>query len=196
MIERAQPSQPPPHATANPWTTLSSRGVYRNPWIHVREDQVLNPSGGRGIYGVVEYQNRAVGVIPIDDEGCTWLVGQYRYTHDRYEWEIPEGGCPAGEELLACARRELREETGLVAERYELLLGELQLSNSTTDERAFLYVARGLHQLDAAPEETEALAVWRLPLTEAIAMACDGRIRDAMSVAGLLRLGLAVAGAG
>lgn len=196
MTERARRFPPPPHPTANPWTTLSSRPVYRNPWIHVREDTVLNPSGGEGIYGVVEYQNRAVGVIPVDEEGCTWLVGQYRYTHDRYEWEIPEGGCPAGEELLACARRELREETGLVAEHYELLLGELQLSNSTSDERAFLYVARGLRQLDAAPEETEALVVWRLPLAEAVAMACDGRIRDAMSVAGLLRLGLGLAGGG
>lgn len=184
------PAAEPAHRADNPWTMLSSRSVYRNPWIHVREDQVRNPSGGRGIYGVVEYQNRAVGVIPVDTDGHTWLVGQYRYTHDRYEWEIPEGGCPAGEELLECARRELREETGLVAARYELLLGELQLSNSTSDERAWLYVAEGLTQQNADPEETEALELWRLPLAEAVAMAADGRIRDAMSVAGLLRLGL------
>jgi len=103
---------------ANPWTTLSTRVVYDNKWIRVREDQVINPAGGPGIYGVVEYKNRAVGVVPVDDEGFTWLVGQYRYTQGRYEWEIPEGGCPVGENLLDCARRELREETGLIAEHY------------------------------------------------------------------------------
>lgn len=179
---------PPP---ANPWTTLSTREVYRNPWIRVREDQVRNPRGGPGIYGVVEYRNRAVGVIPIDDDGCTWLVGQYRYTHDSYEWEIPEGGCPEGEALEACARRELREETGLEAGSLTLLAADLQLSNSVSDERAYLFVARDLSHVGAEPEDTEELAVWRLPLTEAIAMAVDGRIRDAMSVIGLLRLALA-----
>jgi len=182
---RCVSTTPPP---ANPWTTLSSREVYANPWIRVREDQVLNPRGGPGIYGVVEYRNRAVGVIPIDDDGCTWLVGQYRYTHDRYEWEIPEGGCPEGETLEACARRELREETGLEASELSLLAGDLQLSNSVSDERAYLFVARGLSHVGADPDDTEDLALWRLPLTEAIAMAVDGRIRDAMSVIGLLRL--------
>jgi len=175
-------------STDNPWTTLDSREVYRNPWIAVREDQVLNPRGGPGIYGVVEFQNRAVGVIPIDDEDHTWLVGQYRYPHHSYEWEIPEGGCPAGESLEACAARELREETGLVASELSLLLGDVQLSNSASDEKAYLFVARGLTQLDADPEDTEQLALRRLPLREAIEMALDGRIRDAMSVIGLLRL--------
>jgi len=179
---------PPP---ANPWTTLSTREVYRNPWIRVREDQVRNPRGGRGIYGVVEYRNRAVGVIPIDDDGFTWLVGQYRYTHDSYEWEIPEGGCPEGETLEACARRELREETGLEAGSLTVLAAGLQLSNSVSDERAYLFVARDLSHVGAEPEDTEELTVWRLPLAEAIAMAVDGRIRDAMSVIGLLRLALA-----
>ncbi|HSJ01117.1 MAG TPA: NUDIX hydrolase, partial [Verrucomicrobium sp.] len=106
----------------NPWTTLTTREVYHNPWIRIREDQVINPSGGPGIYGVVEFKNRAVGVIPIDEDGNTWLVGQYRYCHESYEWEIPEGGCPAGEELVDCARRELLEETGIEAQAFELIL--------------------------------------------------------------------------
>lgn len=172
----------------NPWTTLSTREVYDNKWIRVREDQVINPSGGRGIYGVVEFKNRAVGVVPIDHEDHTWLVGQYRYTHNRYEWEIPEGGCPEGEELLACAIRELREETGLIAESYELLAGDVQLSNSTTNEVAYLYTARGLHLASANPEDTEQLEVRRLPVNEAIRMAMEGEIRDGMSVIALCKL--------
>jgi 8-oxo-dGTP pyrophosphatase MutT (NUDIX family) len=174
---------------SNPWTTLSSREVYSNPWIRVREDRVINPSGGPGIYGVVEYKNRAVGVIPIDEEGFTWLVGQYRYTHNLYEWEIPEGGCPEGEELLDCAQRELLEETGILAREYEMILDGIQLSNSVSDEKAYIFVARGLSFVNATPEETEKLEVRRVPLRDAIQMVLDGEIRDGMSVAGLLRIG-------
>lgn len=173
----------------NPWTTISSRVTYDNPWIRVREDQVINPSGGPGIYGVVEFKNRAVGVIPLDETGHTWLVGQYRYTHHSYEWEIPEGGCPEGEDMLDCAKRELLEETGIVASHYELILEDIQLSNSTTNEVASIYVARGLDFTIAQPEPTEKIAVKRVSLEEAIEMARDGTIRDGMSVMGLLWLG-------
>ena len=121
-------------------------------------------------------------------------MGQYRYTHDSYEWEIPEGGCPAGETLEACALRELQEETGLVAAELTPLLSPalspLQLSNSTTNETAYLFVARGLTVGEANPEDTEVLALWRLPLADAVAMALDGRIRDVLSVVALLRLAL------
>lgn len=173
----------------NPWTTLSTREVYLNPWIRVREDAVLKPNGTPGIYGVVEYRNRAVGVVPIDDQDHTWLVGQYRYTQNRYEWEIPEGGCPEGESLEDCARRELLEETGLIAAHLEPLLLDLQLSNSVSNETAHLFVARHLTQEAPQPEDTEQLAVRRLPLDEAITMAATGQIRDAMSVIALLALG-------
>ena len=178
----------PSPETVNPWQTLSSREVYDNPWIRVREDQVLNPRGRPGIYGVVEYKNRAVGVIPLDEEDHTWLVGQYRYTHDIYEWEIPEGGCPEGESLVECARRELLEEAGIIARDYEMILEGLQLSNSVSNEKAFIFLARGLSFVEAEPEETEQIIAKRVPVAEAIRMAADGEIRDAMSVAGLLKL--------
>lgn len=172
----------------NPWQTVSTRAAYTNPWIHVREDQVIKPTGGPGIYGVVEYKNIAVGVIPIDDEDHTWLVGQWRYTHGSYEWEIPEGGCPEGESTAETARRELLEETGIVAEKVEPLLTGIQLSNSTTNEVCDVFIATGLSHAEAAPEDTEELEVLRLPLTEAIQMARDGRIRDSVSVMALLAL--------
>lgn len=173
----------------NPWTTINSRVAYDNPWIRVREDQVINPSGGPGVYGVVEYKNRAVGVIPLDEAGHTWLVGQYRYTHHSYEWEIPEGGCPEGEELLDCARRELLEETGIIASNYELIIEDVQLSNSTTNEVACIFVARGLKFAAARPDSTERITVKRVSLEEAIEMAREGTIRDGLSVIGLLWLG-------
>lgn len=170
----------------NPWVTHSTRTVYENPWIRVTESQVTNPSGNPGIYGVVHFRNRAIGVVPIDAEGHTWLVGQYRYTLGSYEWEIPEGGCPDGESPLEAAKRELREETGLIAGQYRVLLDNLALSNSVSDERATIYVATDLTKAEADPEETEALQVRRLPLEEAIAMVRRGEITDSISVIALL----------
>lgn len=170
----------------NPWQTTGTRPVYDNAWIRVREDAVIRPDGAPGIYGVVEFKNRAVGVVPLTREGDTFLVGQYRYPLERYSWEIPEGGSPAGESVLESARRELREETGLLADRWTCL-GELHLSNSVTDEVGCVFLAEDLTPGPAEPEGTERLALRRVPLVVAYQMAMTGEITDALAVIGLAR---------
>lgn len=170
----------------NPWKILSQEEKYNNKWIRVTEYQVINPGGGRGIYGKVHFKNRAVGIVPLDNEGNTWLVGQYRFTLDEYSWEIPEGGAPEGEDLLQCARRELLEETGLSAQRWSLLT-TLHTSNSVTDERGWVFLAEDLSEGPSQPEESEAdIKVIKLPLAQAIEMVASGKITDCMSMIGLL----------
>lgn len=169
----------------SPWKTLSSRTVYDNPWIRVSEDQVTRPDGLPGIYGVVHFKNLAIGVIAIDAEGYVHLVGQYRYVLNRYSWEIPEGGCPEGEDPLVAAQRELAEETGFQARAWELL-GEADLSNSVTDERALWFLATDLVQAEAKPDGSEVLAHRRVSLDEALKMIDRKEITDALSILGLL----------
>lgn len=169
------------------WHRKSRDIVYRNNWITVFHDEVVNPSGGDGIYGVVRFENLAIGIVPLDDEGHTWLVGQHRYPHDRYSWEIPEGGGKLGIDPLESAQRELQEEVGLGARRWERVL-DLDLSNSVTDEVAIVFVARDLYPLEATPEETEDLALVRVPFAEAVERVMRGEITDAISVAGLLKV--------
>ena len=174
-----------PTDPANPWTTRGSRVVYTNPWIKVREDQIVRPDGQPGIYGVVQFQNKAVGVLPVDADGSVWLVGQYRYPLGLYSWEIPEGGGPIGEDPETTARRELREETGLVAGHLEPI-SLTHLSNSVSDEVAHLYRATELTPGPSEPEGTERLQVSRISWDEAWEMVRGGTITDAMSVIALL----------
>jgi 8-oxo-dGTP pyrophosphatase MutT (NUDIX family) len=170
-----------------PWVRQKSRRIYDNPWIQVQQDEVLTPAGTEGIYGLVHFKNLAVGIIPLDENHNTWLVGQHRYALQEYSWEIPMGGCPLGTDPLQTAKRELQEETGLSAQNWRQLL-RVHTSNSVTDETGYIYLAGGLVQGEAAPEETEDITVKKLPFQEALAMVLDGRISDCMSVAGLLRL--------
>lgn len=170
----------------NPWKTIQQDIVYENPWIKVSHREVLNPAGNEGIYGVVHFKNLAVGVVPLDESGNTWLVGQYRYTLDRYSWEIPEGGCPVDTDPLDSAKRELLEETGMQAASWEHIL-DFDLSNSVSDEIGKAYIARDLSFGEAQPEETEDLRVKKIPFSEALEMVYSGEITDSLSIMALLR---------
>lgn len=169
------------------WRKLSSRSIYENDWMEVLEDHVVNPGGGENRYGHVHFKNRAVAIVALDDDDNTWLVGQERYTLGEYSWELPMGGAPLDEAPLAAAQRELREETGLVARAWTELVF-LHTSNSITDESGFVYLAKQLTQGETDFGETEDLTIRKLPFDEALAMALDGRITDAISILALLRV--------
>jgi 8-oxo-dGTP pyrophosphatase MutT (NUDIX family) len=171
------------------WQKLTSRVVFDNAWMTLREDVVINPGGGRNDYGYVHFKNLAVAILPVDADGNTRLVGQNRYTLNSYSWELPMGGAPLDEEPLVAAQRELREETGLLASTWDELM-RVHTSNSITDEAGIVYVARDLEQGQTDLEPTEDITVRSLPVEDAVKMALQGEITDAISVAALFRYAL------
>ena len=169
------------------WQTHRIERVYANPWIEVDEHQVTTPGGSPGIYGVVRMRKLAVGVVPIDAAGGTVLVGQYRYPHGEFSWEIPEGGSDPEAAPQEGAARELAEETGLRAGRWHELL-RLHTSNSVTNESAVIFLAWDLQPGPADPDDTEDLTIRPMPLVEAVEMALAGEITDAISLAALFKI--------
>ena|ERR1700741_200579 len=173
--------------TENPWVTKTSEVVYESAWIKVHKNGVLNPAGNPALYSYVEFKNLAIGIIPLDENNYTWLVGQFRYPTNSYSWEIIEGGGDPKTDPIESAKRELKEEAGIIADQYEELL-RLHLSNSATDELAIVYIARGLHFEEAEPEESEMLEVKKVHIKEAYEMCLSGEITDAISVAAIYRV--------
>ena len=170
------------------WRERDREVVYENAWIRVTHSPVHNPNGGEGIYGVVHFKNLAIGIIPVDSEGYTYLVGQERFPlGGKYTWEIIEGGGPLDHDPLGSAQRELQEEAGLAAQHWHLIQ-KMDLSNSATTEQAMIYLATGLSELPATPEASEKLTIRKVPLAKAIQWVLEGSIEDSLSVAGLLRL--------
>jgi 8-oxo-dGTP pyrophosphatase MutT (NUDIX family) len=172
--------------TRGPWTVHAERTAYENPWMRVREFDVTRPDGEPGVYGVMSPRNLALAILPVHADGTVSLVGQHRFALDCYSWEIPEGGGRLDGDPLVCARRELKEETGLTADSWLEIL-QLDLSNSITDERAIGFLATGLHCGEPEPEGTEVLRTRQIPFLDALDEAMSGRIRDALTVAMLLR---------
>lgn len=169
------------------WKKLDSKIVYDNPWITVREDRVRNPGGGENQYGHVHFKNKAIAIVPIDENRNTWIVGQDRYTLGLYSWEVPMGGANEGEEPLAAARRELKEETGLTAKKWTNVM-TLHLSNSITDEVGIIFLAEDLIEGEPEFDETENFEIRKMPLKDALEMVNRGEITDAVSVVALLRI--------
>lgn len=172
--------------TDNPWITKKTNEIYQNPWIKVEEHEIINPAGNDGIYGTIHFKNIAMAIIPIDRDRNTWLVGQYRYPLHQYSWEVPMGGGPIGEDLLKSAMRELKEETGLTAQKWTEIM-KIHTSNSVTDEEGIVYLAEDLTQGESEFEETEILHIRKLPFAEVLEMVMNGSITDGISIAGILK---------
>jgi 8-oxo-dGTP pyrophosphatase MutT (NUDIX family) len=172
--------------THDPWTVLSEQRVYENPWIAVDHREVLTPQGTPGVYGLVRFKKRAIGVVPVLDDGRVPLVGQWRAPLERYSWEVPTGGAEPGEAPEAAARRELLEETGYACAALQPIVW-IDLSNSVTDEQGVVFLATGLTPGAPAPDDTEALAHRILPFAAVLGLVLEGTIRDSLTVAGVLR---------
>jgi len=175
----------------NPWIVKSKKIVYDNAWVQIQHHEVINPSGGDGIYGVVHLKNYAIGIIPIDENGYTWLVGQYRYPLDVYSWELPEGGGPLEDDPLESAKRELREEVGITANKWTKIM-DIHTSNSITDELGFVYVAQDLTFGETEHEEVEEIVIRKVHFNELVDMIMNGQITDSITIASVLKLQLLI----
>jgi 8-oxo-dGTP pyrophosphatase MutT (NUDIX family) len=162
--------------------------AFESGWIKVTDQTAIAPTGRPSPYGLVRFKNLAVAVLPIHEDGTVTLVGQHRFPFADYSWELPEGGSPLDEDPLEGAKRELAEETGLAAAEWREIM-RAQLSNSVTDERMIGYLALGLSPAPGAhqADETEAIALVRVPFREALDAALDGHLPDMLTVAMLLR---------
>ncbi|MGB1120421.1 MAG: NUDIX domain-containing protein [Saprospiraceae bacterium] len=179
------------HENKNPWIVKSKKIVYDNAWVQIQHHEVINPSGGDGIYGVVHFKNYAIGIIPIDENGYTWLVGQYRYPLDVYSWELPEGGGPLEDDPLESAKRELREEVGITANKWTKIM-DIHTSNSITDELGFVYVAQDLTFGETEHEEVEEIVIRKVHFNELVDMIMNGQITDSITIASVLKLQLLI----
>jgi 8-oxo-dGTP pyrophosphatase MutT (NUDIX family) len=170
----------------NPWTTLSSKEIYSDPWIKVRLNEVLNPDKSLGTYSVVILKG-GIGVVAIDDMERVLLVGQYRYPLNRYSWEIPKGAFETferDEDPIVTAKRELLEETGAVAKKW-IYLGFVHTLMGSTNDEVHLFEARNLVIGVPKPDKNEVLQVRWVHFDQFWNMVKIGDITDATSIAAL-----------
>jgi len=165
----------------DPWLTKSHKKIYANPWLELTQYDVINPNGNEGIYGVIDFKNFAIGIVALDEDLNTFLVGQWRYPLKQYSWEIPEGGGPVAIEPIESAKRELLEETGIVADDWKLIQ-TFYTSNSCTNEKAFIFLAKKLHFKEASPDDTEELQVKKIPFNDFFEKVLNSEITDSLTV--------------
>jgi ADP-ribose pyrophosphatase len=175
----------------SPWKVLNSQEVYTSPWIKVTKHDVLDPSSTKGTYSVVHFKHYAIGVLPLDDDYNTWIVGQYRFPLERFTWEIPEGGGDLDQSPLTSAKRELSEEVGISADKWTKIQ-EFDTSNASTDEKAIIYVAQNLNFHESHPDDNEQLTVKKLPFSELYQLAIEGKITDSLSLVAILKTKLLI----
>lgn len=173
------------------WQTITNTRVYENPWLEIQHHEVVNPSGNDGIYGVVHFKNLAIGIIPLDEKGNTWIVGQHRYPLKTYSWELPEGGGAINEKPIESAKRELKEEVGIKATKWTKLM-EIHTSNSVTDEHAFVFVAQDLTFGETEHDETEDITIRKIHFSELVEMVMNDEITDSITIAAVLKLQLMI----
>ena len=169
---------------ANPWRTLSSRVVYRSPWLVLREDRVIRPDGAEGIYGVVEIPF-SCGVVAIDGDDQIALVSQWRYVHGKLSLEIPTGGSAEGETPLAAAKRERRGDRSHGGQLDTL--GTVDNSNGVTTDVAHMFVARDLKSGAPVPQGDERVELRWMPFADAVRSVLTGGITESVSVAAILK---------
>lgn len=169
------------------WQTLTNKTVYENPWLEIQHHEIINPSGNEGVYGVVHFKNLAIGIIPIDENGNTWIVGQHRYPLKQYSWELPEGGGDMNMPPVESAKKELKEEVGITAAKWTELM-RIHTSNSVTDEYAIVFIAQDLTFGETEHEETEDITIRKLHFSELVEMVMNGEITDGITIAAVLKL--------
>lgn len=172
--------------TNGPWKIKKSQEKYKNPWMKVREDKVIQPNGKEGVFGVVEMLNGAC-ILPLDDDGCVYLINQFRYTIEKNSIEVAGGSINKGEEILETAKRELKEETGIMADEW-IFLGTIYPMTTAVKSSSALYLARKLQFVKATPEGTEQIKVLKVKLEEALNMVMNERINHGPSCVLILKV--------
>jgi ADP-ribose pyrophosphatase len=167
-----------------PWRRLTTRPIYQNRWIRVREDDVALPDGRTTIYGVVEC-SPCIGVLPFLDANTVVLVGQYRYVAGGFYWEMPTGAMAPGESEEAAVQRELGEEAGYAADRL-VKICVFHTSKSVVEETANIYLAEALHPVTREADATEFIEVRAFPFDEVVRMVERAEIKDAMTIVAVL----------
>lgn len=170
-----------------PWTIVSSETKYKNPWIEVVEDKVIQPDGKPGIYATIAIANGVgLSVLPIDDEGFVYLTREFHYGVGEYTLEVVSGGANKGEPPLEAAKRELKEELGIEAKQWTEL-GAVEPFTSYARLKAFLFLARGLELGEPHQDGTETIELVKMKLEKAVEMVMKGEITQGQSCTLILK---------